>query len=169
MKHWEQSLKLSSCVWQLQQDSCEAYFRCDNDLSCRDLKEAVDEAPYVPNSKAPPLIRAIIDRKCFPQPVIRMRKIDPGTIIHVCANTTKGAYHCLRLHPICDFGFCLVEVFISLYLSTWRKWEPYSVHVILLSFTAKYRISPMKGAPSPDAAVPLQPIQGKLQTTSHSC
>lgn len=51
-------------------------------LTDRDLKETAQAVPYTPDVAAPPLIRAI-KRNGFPQPVVRVRKLDPGKYIYV--------------------------------------------------------------------------------------
>lgn len=51
-------------------------------LICSDLKETVDSAPYVPSSKPPPLIRTLMANG-FPQPSLRVPKVDPGEKINI--------------------------------------------------------------------------------------
>lgn len=61
-------------------------------LTDRDLKETAQAVPYTPDAAAPPLIRAI-KRNGFPQPVVRVRKLDPGKYMHI---TLHVSTHCNR-------------------------------------------------------------------------
>ena len=57
---------------------CSCLHACTPTPTCmfRDFKEPCQTVPLAPSMKAPPLINALVSHDLFPQPVVRLEKLD---------------------------------------------------------------------------------------------